>query len=318
MGYPADFFAAHVDTWIDAGWLPASGRLIDFGAQEFYCDQDQARGSSAAFLRRHGVPEDRITSAVGTDGKVSVAKIYRAIGIDYLAIDVDEAYGATFFDLNAFAPPIGWRAAFDFVNNEGTIEHLVNPINGFQVTHEVLKVGGVARHSIPLTGNMEHGFVYPTIKFYAHLLGQNRYELLRADVAVGQSEYAMTDQRFRLIDAQDGSPLPAKEAKISDVWLSLVYRKTAAAEFRVPFDHLNVADPEALGERLSGAFSAYSRARLTADGRRDPVGDAFERAAELQRRQHEYEMHLNWVSVVRRAWRRLSRRASRSPTPGRS
>jgi SAM-dependent methyltransferase len=318
MGYTANFFAAHVDTWIDAGWLPASGRLIDFGAQEFYCDQDEARGSSAAFLRRHGVPEDRIASALGTDGKVSVAKIYRAIGIDYVAIDVDEAHGSTFFDLNASAPPIGWRAAFDFVNNEGTIEHLVNPINGFQVAHEVLKVGGVARHSVPLTGHLEHGIVYPTVKFYTLLVGHNRYELLRADVAVGQTECAVTDQRFRLIDARDGSPLPAKEAKISDVWLSLVYRKTAAAEFRVPFDHLNVADPQALGERLSGAFSAYSRERLTADGRRDPVGDAFERAAELQRRQHEHETRLHWVNVVRHAWRRLSRRASRSSTAGRS
>jgi hypothetical protein len=81
-----------------------------------------------------------------------VDAIYAALGIEYLAIDVDGACGSTFFDLNTFAAPAAWCSAFDFVNNEGTIEHLANPINGFHVAHDIAKVGAVIRHNFPLVG----------------------------------------------------------------------------------------------------------------------------------------------------------------------
>jgi SAM-dependent methyltransferase len=282
MGYAPDYFGTEVEQWFQKGWLAAGLRLIEFGGQEFYGDQDEARRNAGAFLRWRNVPQDRITAALGSGGKVSVAAVYQAVGVNYSSIDVDEKYGAIFFDLNSFAPPMQWRSAFDFVNNEGTIEHLINPINGFQVAHELLKLGGVARHSIPLTGFRDHGLIYPTLKFYAQMLGYNRYEPLRSDVFVKQSELDRGDPPFRWLTEQ-GEPL-ANGTKLTDAWLCLIYRKTSAAEFRVPFDHLDVADAETLGERLSGTFSAYSGMRLTASQRRDPIGDAFERWIELVRR----------------------------------
>jgi SAM-dependent methyltransferase len=110
----------------------------------------------------------------------SIANTYRALGVDYTSIDVDGQHGSTFFDLNTFALPPDWMGAFDMANNEGTIEHLINPINGFQVTHELLKPGGVARHSIPLSGHSEHGLLYPTRKFYDLLLRENGYEAIES------------------------------------------------------------------------------------------------------------------------------------------
>jgi SAM-dependent methyltransferase len=282
MGYALDYFGAEVEQWFEKGWLAAGLRLIEFGGQEFYGDQDEARRNVAAFLRRREVPQERIAAALGSGGKVSVAAVYQALGVNHSSIDADEKYDAIFFDLNSFAPPMEWRSAFDFVNNEGTIEHLINPINGFQVAHELLKVGGVARHSIPLTGFRDHGLIYPTVKFYAQMLGYNRYELLRSDIFVKQSKMDLGDPRFRWL-TEDGKPL-ANGIELTDAWLCLIYRKTRAAEFRVPFDHLNVTDTETLGERLSGTFSAYSRMRLTASQKRDPIGDAFERRIELVRR----------------------------------
>jgi hypothetical protein len=35
------------------------------------------------------------------------------------------------------------------VNNEGTVEHFANPMNDFQVAHEIAKPGGVIRHNFP-------------------------------------------------------------------------------------------------------------------------------------------------------------------------
>jgi hypothetical protein len=72
-----------------------------------------------------------------------------ACGVQYSAIDVDGAHGSSFLDLNTSEPPLYWRNVFDFINNEGTIEHLVNPINGFLVAHEMVKVGGVIRQWTP-------------------------------------------------------------------------------------------------------------------------------------------------------------------------
>jgi SAM-dependent methyltransferase len=306
MGYAADYFNAHVGAWLDSGWLGPGMRLIEFGGQEFYCDQEEARGYTARFLRQRGVAEARIAAATGGNDKLSVPSIYRALDIDYSSIDVDDKHGAVFFDLNAFAPPMKWRLAFDFVNNEGTIEHLINPINGFQVAHELLKVYGIARHSIPLTGFRDHGFVYPTVKFYTCLLGQNSYELLSATISVGQSPLDFADPRFRMI-REDGSPL-TDSIQMTDAWLHLTYRKTRPAEFRVPYDHLLVDDPAALGERLSGTYSAFSRKRLTASQKRDPAGDRFEQKAELKRRQPTRKARLaqpfGWRGL-HSAWRRL-------------
>ena len=108
------------------------------------------------------------------------------------------------FDLNSCSPPLNRRDGFDFVNNEGTIEHLVNPINSFQVAHEIAKVGGVIRQNFPFTGWREHGFFYGTTKFYAHWIGDNGYEKLSA-IAVPTGQTPFADALFQSIDLK-GNP----------------------------------------------------------------------------------------------------------------
>src|ERR1700732_352452 len=168
MGYVADYFEATVESWLQAGWLPPGGKLIEFGAQEFHGDQAEARRRTEGFLRRHGLSDAQVRRICSSSKPLRVAEVYHAIGIDYAAIDVEETDRSRLLDLNCFAPPLEWREAFDLVNNEGAIEHLTNPINGFQVAHELLKPGGVAVHSIPLTGHRNHGLMHPTVKFYGN------------------------------------------------------------------------------------------------------------------------------------------------------
>src|SRR5512143_854208 len=136
MGYYARSFQDMVQPWLDVGWLKAGHRLIELGAQEFYADTSETRREVGAFLGKHGLRQTAIDEVLGK-GLPQVRPIYEAIGIDYTSIDVDGAHGSMFFDLNTFATPPAWRGAFDFINNEGTIEHLVNPINGFHVAHEL-------------------------------------------------------------------------------------------------------------------------------------------------------------------------------------
>ena len=166
----------------------------------------------------------------------SVADIYRAVGIDYRAIDVDGERGTEYFDLtNSCAPEPEHCGAFDFVNDEGTIEHLSNPINGFQVTHELLKVGGVARHSMPLTGWQNHGYFCTTLKFYGHLMNANHYEFILGKVFIYPTKTNfLEDKRFMFVDLNGQrltEPPPMAEAA-----LYLMYRKTSDKPFRIPSD----------------------------------------------------------------------------------
>ena len=257
MGYSAEYFSRHVARWLDERWLFPGARLIEFGAQEFYCDPQAARDHTRAFLVARGKSVTEIDAAIGRSGTFPVANVYRALGIDYLAIDVDEAYGSTFFDLNTFAPPPEWIGAFDMVNNEGTIEHLINPINGFQLTHELLKPGGVARHNAPLTGCWDHGLFHPTSGFYLAMVNENRYELLegRADF---QPARPWDDPLFKLAEQHD----------IPSLWGLIIYRKQIDEAFRPPADHLLTPRAGAIASRLAANWAAYSARRFHGDAPR--------------------------------------------------
>ncbi len=291
MGYVADYFEATVESWLQAGWLPAGGRLIEFGAQGFDGDQAEARRRTEQFLRSHGIAETQIQDICAPSKPLRVAEVYAAIGIDYAAIDVEEAPGSRLFDLNSFAPPVEWRAAFDLVNNEGAIEHLTNPVNGFQVAHELLKPGGVAVHSIPLTGHRNHGLMHPTVKFYGKLMALNGYVRLRSEITIGQSDWSLADGSFTLRDHR-GRTLDARNIKLMDAWLHLAYRKTGAAEFRAPSAHWHADESETLAARQAENFAAYAGQRLNEPGEPPPVDGELWREAEPQRREHAHRAML--------------------------
>jgi hypothetical protein len=167
--------------------------------------------------------------------------------VRYTSIDVDGSHDSKFLDLNTAAPPVYWRNAFDFINNEGTIEHLVNPINGFQLAHEMVKVGGVVRHNFPLIGWRDHGFLYPTTKFYAHMIGDNGYEALQVRALLTGSTL-FDDSFFKMV--LDGNGDPAPLPTVTDIWGELIYRKTADRPFVIPVDHVGGPAADAMRARL--------------------------------------------------------------------
>jgi hypothetical protein len=245
MGYGPLYFPIHVQGWLDGGWLKPGHALMDFGAQEFNsgpCD--------SAFLHKHGLP-----------ASATIREIYETLGIKYHSIDVDGAHGSTFFDLNTGAQAPAWRGAFDFVNNEGTIEHLVNPINGFHVAHEIAKAGAVIRHSFPLIGWPDHGFVNPTPKFYAHMIGDNGYELLRAKALMSEPTQ-FKDALFKtVIDETKGGDVVAVAVPMTNLWAELTYRKTSERPFVIPVDHVEGLQADKARLLLRQRYDCLARAR---------------------------------------------------------
>jgi hypothetical protein len=261
MGYSEGYFEGPVANWLENGWLPKDGSIIELGAQEFYSDPVVTRSKVRQFLLAQDKTEAEVSEVMGESGLFPVANVYRSLGIAYTAIDVDRTHDSTYFDLNTFVVPPEWIGRYDFVNNEGTIEHLVNPINGFNVIHELLKVGGVARHSMPLSGWREHGFVYPTTKFYAQLIGANGYEVLQAYVEASERPTPFECPLFKT---------KSSDFALTDVWLHLVYRKTSDHAFAFPSDHLIAPDAANIAQRLAQNLTAYSRARLHCDALNEP------------------------------------------------
>jgi SAM-dependent methyltransferase len=263
MGYREHDFAQTVDGWIANGWLSPGDRMIEFGAQEIVADTHAARAAVRRYLEDKNVTPQRIAVVLGAD-MPEVAAIYEAIGIRYSSIDVDGSHGSTFFDLNTQTAPPDWIGAFDFINNEGTIEHLANPINAFHVAHDLLKTGGIARHSLPLMGHRDHGLLYGTSKFYANLFGANGYKILSAIATVRADRTPFDCPLFRTVIDEDSKPIDKPE--VPNIWGTLVVRKTRNRPFVIPTDHLYVDDAKAITARLVENYSALDEARRMVNG----------------------------------------------------
>jgi hypothetical protein len=247
MGYRENYFSQRVHQWQRSGWLPRGGRLIDFGAQAFSGEPALIKDDLAGL----GVNLDRPT----------VAEAYRALGIDYVAIDVDSSKGSLFFDLNAQAPPPEWIGAFDMVNDEGTIEHLANPMNALQVAHDLVKVGGVVHHSVPMLGYRKHGLFNPTPKLWSELMLANHYQPLQAFIDFNEEDASFGYTGFTV---RDSTRKPCSQARASNAWVTLAYRKTRDAPFVIPTDHLLFPLGSVVAENLRRNFDRWSATRPVA------------------------------------------------------
>jgi hypothetical protein len=116
----------------------------------------------------------------------------------------------------------------------------------------MVKVGGIVRHSFPLIGWREHGFFYPTTKFCAHMVGDNGYELLRAEASFNRHTL-FEDAFFKL---------PAGAPPVTDMWAELIYRKVHDRPFVIPVDHVGGPSAENIKRRLREHFEKLTSGRL--------------------------------------------------------
>jgi hypothetical protein len=216
--------------WIGSGWLPRPDEIADFGAHEFQGDPDEMRRITRDFLRRCSVAEWEIEEICLAEGFPSIARVYRAIGVDYVSLDIQQSNGVKYFDLNVLRRPLEWRPAFDLVNNEGAIEHLINPLNGFQVGHELLKVRGVALHSIPLAGHANRGLMHPDGKVLQPAARGQRLRTFAGGISIGQSQPHGADKRFVVLD-REGAPGRTAVIDFVNAWLHVGYAKRPPRSF---------------------------------------------------------------------------------------
>ena len=173
---------AQLDEWLDAGIIPPLGRgdrIIELGDQML--NDGTPPEPVIKFIKKFKPDFDSSEIAralpVNHFGVTYTYEMWRRCGFDYLSYDVTEAPYSKVFDLNFHAVPEEDRQTAMIVTNIGTTEHIANQLNAFRVIHDLLKVGGVAIHSVPFAGMLNHSFFNYHPKFFFSLIVNNRYRL---------------------------------------------------------------------------------------------------------------------------------------------
>jgi hypothetical protein len=111
------------------------------------------------------------------------------------------------------------------VTNYGTSEHILNQWNVFQTIHDAAAVGALIFHSVPSSGEFEHGIFNYNAKFWSAIGEANGYEQLVFDVWSDADGQALPESFF---DTIAGNP---REVRATSSWTSILFRKTSERPF---------------------------------------------------------------------------------------
>ena len=182
MAYSVEL-VAQIGRWLELGIIPMpkpEDRIVELGDQEL--NAGMPLDAVINLIKKINPNFDSREIAEGLPanqfGSTYAYELWRRCGLNYLSYDVTEAPYSQVFDLNFHAVPAEDRQTAAILTNIGTTEHIANQLNAFQTVHDLLKVGGVAIHSVPFAGMLNHSLFNYHPKFFFSLIINNRYRLL--------------------------------------------------------------------------------------------------------------------------------------------
>jgi hypothetical protein len=98
--------------------------------------------------------------------------------VDVQSLDVHDGEGASIIHDMNHPLPERHSSAFDFVFDNGTMEHCFNPCQFMLNIHELLRPNGIIFHTNPIYNYINHGFFSFSPCFYLAFYLENNYELL--------------------------------------------------------------------------------------------------------------------------------------------
>ena len=220
----------------DNGNLQEVNSVIEIGSQEIPTAESH-QNYARTFV-------SSITEKAPKSNPLTTQEFYEALGIsDYACIDVNGENDALVYDLNTdIMQNYGIEKTYDLVTNFGTTEHIFNQYQCFKNMHDLLKVGGLAIHILPFEGYLNHGYFNYQPAFFIDLGLANSYEL----VGIYYSAEMRGFRNIIPIPYTDDLPLVLHELCLAGKFshtphnntssLEVVYRKTLAAPFQLPFD----------------------------------------------------------------------------------
>ncbi|WP_431855281.1 hypothetical protein [Azospirillum sp.] len=186
--------------------------IIELGSQDVHCqDQSLYRGLFDAF----GVaPYEEGRFNYGDSSRA----LFQALGFRYHCIDLDGRADTLDWDLNDAVCPDDFKGRFTLVTNHGTTEHLLGQHNAFRLMHDLTAPGGFMMHTLPCTGDVNHGFFRYSPLFFQCLAAANAYETVH---------FYLTD--FKAIASYDN-----EGSFPSFSYIIAVLKKTGDSAFRMP------------------------------------------------------------------------------------
>jgi hypothetical protein len=183
MGIGAGQLSAYI-SWAARGWLKPGAAIFDLGAQQL------ARNITASDPNRFvttfgGRPYSEDETPKPGD---FAGYLFERAGFRYASTDIQSLPFVIPLDLNLGGLPAAHIGRYDLVANNGTSEHIFNQWNVFKVAHDAAKAGGLMYHSVPMSGQFEHGIVNYNPKFFWALAEANGYEILTYEGWTGSEE----------------------------------------------------------------------------------------------------------------------------------
>jgi len=165
---------------------PLFGRVLTLGKQDIYISADSLREVAAhrAYELKHA-PVTPPTKTYHIERQhLSDRTYFEMLGFANLhSIDVSDYEGAAeLFDLNSASVPAHLEAAFDFIVDGGTLEHIFHLPNVLNNIFRMLNVGGRVWHMAPSSNHIDHGFYMFSPTLFVDFYAVNRFEVNRVQI----------------------------------------------------------------------------------------------------------------------------------------
>lgn len=162
---------------------------------------------------------------------------WKWMGLEYLAVDVDNSEGTLALDLNFDDVPVQHRGKYDLVINAGTTEHVANQLNAMKVIHDLTSRDGVMVHRLPGQGFTNHGLVNYNLKFFWMLARSNAYKWREMDF----DPYARTigidkDIIETVVQFNPAARKKLESAQITEAAVAVAMEKMINIDFIPPLD----------------------------------------------------------------------------------
>lgn len=148
-----------------------SRTIIELGSQDVHCSNT---GLIAHVFDSFGIsPEKRAFISHGEKARL----LFEILGFAYECVDLDGVEKTHAWDINTASCPEEFRERFALTTNHGTTEHLIGQDNAFRLLHDLTATGGHMMHTLPCTGQVNHGFFSYSPVFFSSLAKANEYKV---------------------------------------------------------------------------------------------------------------------------------------------
>jgi hypothetical protein len=231
------------------GYFSGPLSVIEIGAQQLANSLLEARDSLEVVGDLFGAPQPcPLPSAIPThvgDGQPEhlaenapdAHELWRWLGFDYAAIDIDGSPASIPLDLNYDSAPDYTLGRYQLVTNFGTTEHIANQLNAFRVIHDLAACGGVMIHHLPMQGMLNHGLVNYNPKFFWMLARSNGYRVVYMNVNAATSYYSLPKNIVGSVSPFEPDIEKRRHAyRVADMDLVAVLQKVFDIPYVAPID----------------------------------------------------------------------------------